>query len=75
MGNQDKGAAPFLVQGLQKIFDFVLISGIQGRQRFIKQHPLGIADQGPGQGHPLLLPAAQGAWFPLQQMAKAHDLG
>ena len=33
--------------------------GVQGRHRLIRQDDAGVLGQGPGQGHPLLLPAGE----------------
>ena len=47
---------------------------IQGAGGFVRQHDLGTVDQGPGDGHPLLLAAGQLGGQKIQPVSQPHPL-
>ena len=55
MGHENNGEPEFLLEALDFKTHAFPEFGIQVGQRFIQQHDLGISNDGPGQGNPLLL--------------------
>lgn len=53
------GEAALLLHVEQEIHELGLHGDIEGRDRFVQHHQLGLQDDGPGQGDPLALPAAE----------------
>jgi hypothetical protein len=60
VGDVDEGDADLLLDALE--FDLHILAEfqIQRSQGFVQQQDLGAVHQGPGNGHPLLLPAGEG---------------
>ena len=59
MGYEDEGNADLLLDPLQLVLHFFAKLQIQGRQRLVQKQHLRLVDQGPGDGHTLLLSAGQ----------------
>ena len=72
MGDEYRSKA----QGRDKIFQFVAHllpeKGIQGRQWLVKEDAAGFDDNGPGESHPLLLPAGKLVRIPLGQVLQVY---
>ena len=74
MGHVDEGNAQPLLEVLQFQLHGLPQFIIQGSQRFVQQQDLGIVHQGPGYGHPLLLPAAHLLGFPVPELFQLGQL-
>ena len=59
MGHIDEGDAKLILHADQLVLHFLPEFQIQGAQWFVQKQDLRLVDDGPGDGDPLLLPAAQ----------------
>jgi hypothetical protein len=59
MGDQDRGQVHLALQATQLPPQLGPDRSIQGGERFVEQHHVGVAGQRPGQAHPLTLPAGE----------------
>ncbi len=59
VGDVDKGDAHGLLDALQLVLHILAQLQVQGAQGLVQQQDLGPVHQGPGDGHPLLLPAGE----------------
>ena len=78
MGDIDEGDAQLFLKALELNLHLLAQLEIQGAQRLIQQQHFGVVDQGPCDGHPLLLPAGQGvrlALFKASQLHQGEHLG
>ena len=53
------GRAELLAQACQQVQDLRLDRDVEGRDRLVEQHQVGVEDEGPGQGDPLALAARE----------------
>ena len=60
MGDIDEGDAHGLLDALKLVLHVLAQTQVQCAQRLVQQQDLGPVDQGPGNGHTLLLSAGQG---------------
>ena len=71
MGHQNNGH-PRLVQLTEQVHHLVAGGGIQGAGGFIRQQQDRAVDDGPGNGHPLLLTATQLVGTVVEALPEAH---
>jgi len=72
VGHVDEGDADLFLEGLQLDLEGLAQLGVQGAQRLVQEQDLGVEDQGPGQGHPLLLPSRQLRGAPSLHAGQPH---
>ena len=73
MGDVDEGDTHLLLDALELDLHILAQLEIQGAQRLVQQQHLGPVDDGPGDGHPLLLPAGEGVHRPLAVAGQVHQ--
>ncbi len=71
----DEGGADLLAKLNELRTHLVAELGVQIGEGLIHQHDLGVADNGPANGHPLALAAGQGLGLSVQILGDAQDLG
>ena len=74
MGDIDKGDAHGLLDALELVLHILPQPQIQGAQRLVQQQDLGLVDQGPGDGHPLLLAAGELGDLSVLKAPEADDV-
>jgi len=72
VGHQNEGLPQFPLQAPQFLLDLGPQVGVQGAHGFVQQQDPGLVDQGPGQGHPLLLAAGKFVGEAFFQAAQAQ---
>ena len=74
MGHIDEGDLHLLLNPLQLVLHILAQAHVKRPQRLVQQQHPGAVHQGPGDGHPLLLPAGQGGHRALLKALEVHRL-
>ena len=74
MGDQNNGDAFLFVESPEKFQHFFTGLGVEVAGGLIGEQDGGIIDQGPGNGHPLLLPAGELRRFVVQAIPQPYPL-
>ena len=75
MGDEDGGDFQLLLQGPDIVPQLNAQTGIQVGKGLVQQQDLGLLDQGPGNGHPLLLTAGELTGLAVEQLCDLQHLG
>ena len=74
MGHEDHRGAEPLLQALELHAHLVAQERVEVRERLVEEQHAGLGDEGPAEGHPLLLTAGELAWVPGPERAEPHQL-
>ena len=74
VGGHHQGEAVFLLQAAQQMENALTVFWIQGRERLVREENLRSGAEGPGDGHPLSLPAREAA-HPLMGEGSHTEVG
>src|SRR3990172_1152694 len=73
VGDHDDRRAQLSAGALQQLQDSTPRAGIQVAGRLVGEHNLGLVDECPGDGNPLLLPARELVWFVLSAVGQTNQ--
>ena len=73
VGDVDEGDGQLFLQALELDLHLLAQLQVQGAQGLVQQQHLGVVDQGPGDGHPLLLAAGEGVGLALFKPGQLHQ--